>query len=282
VIKRILVPLDPSPYSKSALNLACIIAKNYNAEITGLVILDIPGIKDSIGPVPIGGIHLANKLEKGKKDEAQKRIESLLEGFRDKCASEGVRFKEAERQGSPSEEIIEESIYYDVVFAGLRTFFKFETSDKYGDTLDEILKEAVTPVYGIPDHLSFSLKPDRKIKILIAFDGSPLAARALQRFSQLIKPEFYEITLLNASDEEEEGMQLLTKAANYLAAHEITDVKKEWVDGDVNEIIESDYYDAMDGFVVGAHARKGVFDFLIGSLTKFLVRKAEKPVFIGQ
>ena len=46
VIKRILIPLDPSPYSKSALNLACIIAKVYNDELTGLVILDIPGIEE--------------------------------------------------------------------------------------------------------------------------------------------------------------------------------------------------------------------------------------------
>jgi len=63
VTRRILIPLDPSPYSESALNLACIVAKIYDAEITGMVILDIPGIKDSIGPVPIGGIYLAEKLE---------------------------------------------------------------------------------------------------------------------------------------------------------------------------------------------------------------------------
>ncbi len=66
MIRRILIPLDPSPYSESALQLACIIAKEYDAEVTGLVILDIPGIEDSIGPVPIGGIHLAEKLEKEK------------------------------------------------------------------------------------------------------------------------------------------------------------------------------------------------------------------------
>jgi nucleotide-binding universal stress UspA family protein len=282
VIKRILLPLDPSPYSKSALNLACIIAKIYDAEITGLVILDIPGIMDSIGPVPLGGLHFAEKLENEKKEEAKERIELLLKSFEDKCSAEGVRYKVAERQGSPSEKIIEESIYYDLVFAGLRTYYNFETSDNYGEPLDKFLKEAVTPVYGIPEKVPFSTLPDRKIKILIAFDGSPLAARALQRFTQLIEPDLYEITLLNASDEEEEGRQLLAMVSEYLASHNITNVKKEWVQGDVLDIIKSKYYDSMDGFVVGAHARKGVFDFLVGSLTKFLVRKAEKPVFIGQ
>ena len=81
---------------------------------------------DSIGPIPIGGIHLAEKLEQDKKEEAKARIETLLESFRAKCVSEGVRYKEAERQGSPSEKIIEESIFYDVVVAGLRTYYNFE------------------------------------------------------------------------------------------------------------------------------------------------------------
>ncbi len=282
MIKRILLPLDPSPYSKSALDLACIIAKIYDAEITGMVILDIPGIMDSIGPVPIGGIHRAEKLENEKKEEAMERISSLLQSFRDKCTLEGIRYNEAKRQGSPSEKIIEESIYHDVVFAGLRTYFNFETSDKHGNSLDKILKEAITPVYGVPKKIPFTSEPDRKVKILIAFDGSPLSARALQRFGQLIIRELYEITLLNVSDEREEGEEMLARAAEYLSAHNITDVKKDWVDGDIIDIIESKYYDSMDGFVVGAHSREGVFDFLVGSLTKFLVRKAEKLVFIGQ
>ncbi len=282
MVKRILLPLDPSPYSETALNLACIIAKIYDAEITGLVILDIPGIMDSIGPVPIGGIHLAEKLEKEKKEEAKLRIESLLKTFKNKCSSEGVRCREAERQGSPSEKIIEESIYYDLVFIGLRTYFNFETSDKYGHLLDKLLKESVTPIYGVPEKIPFTAKPDRKIRILIAFDGSPLAARALQRFTKLVTPELYELTLFNASDNQEEGIQLLTRAAEYLAAYNITDVRKEWVRGDVIDIIESKYYASMDAFVVGAHAREGVFDFLVGSLTKFLIKKAEKPVVIGQ
>ena len=75
---------------------------------------------------------------------------------------------------------------------------------------------------------------------------------------------------------------MLKKATEYLAAHNVVDVKTVWKTGEVIKIIESEFYDSMDGFVVGAHSRKGMFDFLVGSLTKFLVRKAEKAVFIGQ
>jgi nucleotide-binding universal stress UspA family protein len=282
VIRRILIPLDPSPYSDSALRLGCIIAKEYNAEVTGLVILDIPGIDHSIGPVPIGGIHLAEKLEKEKKEEARVRIDELLKKFRTKCKKEGVSCQEAQRQGSPSEQILNESIYFDLLIIGLRTYFHFETSEKYGSSLTTLLKQSVTPIYGVPKNLHLMTKPDRKLKVLVAFDGSPLAARAMQRFSLLVNPDLYEITLLNSSDKKEEGEEILSRAEEYLNYHNITNIKKVWTNDAIIDVIKNDYYDEMDGFVVGAHSRDGIFDFLVGSLTKFLVKSAKKPVFIGQ
>lgn len=282
MIKRILIPLDPSPYSESALQMACIIAKEYDAEVTGMVILDIPGIEDSIGPVPIGGIHLAEKLEKEKKEEAQHRIEELIEKFKATCRKEGVQHREAERQGSPSVQILNESIYYDLLIIGLRTYFHFETSEKYGSSLDKLLKESVTPIYSVPEKLLFSEKPDRKIRILMAFDGSPLAARAMQRFTQLIIPDLYEIMLLNSSEDRESGESLLSRAEEYLNSHNITNIQKVWTSDDIIDVIKNEYYDSMDGFVLGAHSRDGIFDFLVGSLTKYLVKSAKKPVFIGQ
>ena len=282
MIRRILIPLDPSPYSESALHLGCIIAKEYNAEVTGLVILDIPGIEDSIGPVPIGGIHLAEKLEKEKKEEARLRIEELLQKFKTKCKNEGVAYKEAQRQGSPSKQILDESIYFDLLIIGLRTYFHFETSEKYGSSLATLLKQSVTPIYGVPENLHLMKKPDRKIKVLVAFDGSPLAARAMQRFSLLVNPDLYEITLLNSSHKKEKGEEILARAEEYLNSHNITNIKKICTNDAIIDVIRNDYYDEMDGFVVGAHSRDGIFDFLVGSLTKFLVKSAKKPVFIGQ
>jgi nucleotide-binding universal stress UspA family protein len=282
VIRRILIPLDPSPYSESALHLGCIIAKEYNAEVTGLVILDIPGIEDSIGPIPIGGIHLAEKLENEKKEEARQRIDDLLNKFETKCENEGVAYQKARRQGSPSTQILKESIYYDLLILGLRTYFHFETSEKHGSSLDKLLKQSVTPIYGVPENLHLLVKPDRKIRVLVAFDGSPLAARAMQRFSLMVSPELYEITLLNSSDNREEGEEILGRAEEYLNSHNIININKVWTSDDIIDVIQKKYYDEMDGFVVGAHSRDGIFDFLVGSLTKYLVKSAKKPVFIGQ
>lgn len=106
MVKRILVPLDPSPFTQTAIDLASVIAKKSDAELTGLVILDIPGIEDSIGPIPAGGLYYAEKIELAKKVEASQRVEELLNDFKNKCEKNKVRYREAHLQGCPSSEII--------------------------------------------------------------------------------------------------------------------------------------------------------------------------------
>jgi len=54
MLKRILIPLDPGPYTEKCIELGCIMANRLDAELTGMVILDIPGIEKSVGPVPDG------------------------------------------------------------------------------------------------------------------------------------------------------------------------------------------------------------------------------------
>ena len=282
MIKRVLIPLDPSPFTKTALETGCFIAKQHGAELTGLVVLDIPGIRKSVGPVPIGGMHYAEKLEEFKEKEAKERIQLLLSMFREKCEKEGVRHREANHQGSPSERIIRESIYYDAVIMGMRTYFHFETSDKTGNTLDKILDHSITPIYGVPERYSLPNIPEEKVKVLIAFDGSLPAARALQRFAQLSLPDVVEVMLLTSKQNKDVAEYHLEQAAAYLNTHSIFKVKREWTSEKIISAIEEKYLDWANLIVVGAHSKKGLVDFMVGSLTKYLIKVAKKPILIGQ
>ena len=90
------------------------------------------------------------------------------------------------------------------------------------------------------------------------------------------------ITILNSNNDKELGNYYLDQAENYLKAHNVASVNKEWTSQDILQCIKDKYYDENDVFVVGAHAKEGLFDFMVGSLTRYLVKRAEKPVFIGQ
>ena len=282
MIKRILIPLDPSPYTETATKIGCAVARQQGAELTGLVVLDIPGIEKSIGMVPLGGLYYAERLEKQKEREARDRIQSLLSRFKETCEKAGVAHREAELQGSPSERILGESMFYDAVIVGLRTFYQFETSDSPGDSLEEILDHAITPVYGVPERFSLPVVPEEKIKVLIPFDGSLPSARALHRFAQLAVPDAMEVVLLMSDPDREKADSYLDRAEAYLKAHAVSDVKKEWTSQEIIQAVDDHYLDWATMVVVGAHAKAGLFDFMVGSLTRYLIEKAEKPVLIGQ
>ena len=280
MIKRILVPLDTSPYTETALDVSCAIARQHDAQLTGLVILDIPGIEKSVGPAPMGAYHYAEELEEFKKQKATERIEELLAKFAEKCQHEGISHTQAQLQGSPSERILGESIYYDAVVVGLRTFFDFESSDGPGIPLDELLDHTVTPIYGVPR--SFALPAQgEKLTVLIAFDGSLPAAKALQRFAYLELAEFAEVLLLTSAPHEDEAQYYLGQAQTYLNAHGISDVRQEWTQKGIIQAVEEEYLDWASFFVIGAHSKKGLLDFFLGSLTRYLIQADSKPVLIG-
>jgi nucleotide-binding universal stress UspA family protein len=282
MIKRILIPLDPSPFTDMALEIGTTMAKINQAELTGLVILDIPGIEKSIGPIPLGGLYYAEKVEKARQKEAHDHIHSLQEKFKHKCEKEGVAYRLAEQQGSPSERIIQESIFYDAVIIGMRTFFHFETQDSPGDSLEKILDETITPVYAVPEKFDLPRVPEEKIKVLIAFDGSLPSARALQRFAQLAPVDIFEVRLLISEQDEEKARYYLNEAESYLKSHNVHHIEKEWINGNIKDAIDEKYLDWADVIVVGAHSKRGLFKFMVGSLTKHLIKIAKKPILIGQ
>jgi nucleotide-binding universal stress UspA family protein len=282
MVKRILLPLDPSPYTEAVLKVGCAIARQHGAEITGLVVLDIPGIERSVGPVPMGGLYYAERLEKQKQREAQDRIDSLLEKFRATCEEEGVGHRSSEQQGSPAEWIIKESIYYDLVLVGLRTYYHFESGQKSGESLQEVLDHASTPVLGVPERVDAPFAPGAKAKYVIAFDGSLPAGRALKGFADLVDPDAAEVTLLTADDDEATAQYYLGQAEAYLNTHSIRNVKKEWTTEHIIKVVEEKYMDRADVFVLGAHSKRGLLDFMVGSLTKSLIEANRKLVLICQ
>ncbi len=275
MIRRILVPLDPSSFTEAALDYACLFAKRQNATVTGLVVLDIPGIEKSASYHGLGGSYWAEKLEAHLRDEAEAHIENVLTKFRKRCENAGIAYVESKEQGSPSKRILEQSSFYDLIVVGMRTHFHFVTSDKPGDTLDKILDDSITPVLAVPAHFS----PIKKV--LISYDGSLAATRALQRFTHLSLAKDLEITVLFASDDKEKATYYLENISAYLNAYELTNFKTEWTDQLFIDALRQQYLDWADAIVLGAHSRSGLADFFVGSVTKFLINEAKKPLFIG-
>ena len=280
MLRRILVPFDPSPYAAAALGYACFLAKRQNAEVTGVVVLDIPGIEKSVGPAPLGGIYYASMLEKAKEKRAHEHIQTLLGKFKERCQKEGVVHYEAELQGAPSDQILQDSIYYDLVVMGMRTHFHFETEHKPGDSIDRIFSHASTPFLVVPEHV----QSREKINVLIAFNGSLPSVRALQGFTHLFESSAFEthITLLMSESDATLAKFHIDGASAYLKAHSFHNVKIEQISQDIIEAMEEKYLPWADLVVLGVHSKKGFLDFMLGSLSRHLIKVGTKPLLFGQ
>ena len=282
MIKRILLPLDKSDYTDAAIHFAIKMAKAHDAEITGLVVIDLPGIKDSIGPLPPGVSFYAKELEQSRIERNFQHVDELLEKFKQACANAHVRYRTGMDQGSPSKTITTKSLYYDVLIMGIQTYYEFDLEDKPGDSFADILGETITPVYAIPKDYFPPHDPNERRKALFAFDGSMPAARAMQRFAQLANPINTEIYLLISHDSKSEAEKILGHAEKYLKVHGVNNIEKIYTGENIIRHISKNHLDWPDTIVLGAHSKKGIFDFMSGSLTRFLTEEGTKPLFIGQ
>lgn len=276
MIKRLLLPLDFSEYSDAALQYACYIAKRQDAEITGMVVVHVPGFVMPIGPLPAGTVDWSEHLDRNVVEKVNKRIDALLEKFDETCKREGVRYKRAEVQGTSPEQIMFQSIFYDMVIMGFRTSYYFDENKNVEVSLEKILSHTFTPILAVPKDFA----PVHKI--LVAFDGSLPSARAMQRFSHLASAKEGEITVLMSHPEQDTAFYYLNKAEDYLKAHGLLNVKKEWTNKNITTVIRDQYLDNVDMIITGTHSKGLLKDFFLGSLTRYLIKKAKKPVFMGQ
>lgn len=281
MIRRLLVPLDPSDYTAAALQHACALARRHDAEVTGIAILDLPDIEKSIGAVPVGGLYYAEKLEEHREHEAQQKIDALLETFERTCRSAGVRHRAADLQGPPSSLIVEKSTYFDLVVMGLRTYYTFETSDTPSGSLEDLLDHSVTPIWAVPAGSRLTDGDERKLQVLIIVDEGLPGARAIHRFADLDLAEMVQATLLVSGPDEATARSRLDDVVDFLGAHGIRDVATEWTTRNLREMTGEAYFERAELVVLGAHPHRGLLGFLVESLPQKLIREERTTLLLG-
>ena len=284
MINRILVCLDKSTYTDSVIDYACWLAKHHNASLEGLVVVDTKGIRRSEGPVPLGAMRFAKTNIAAKEEE----FHGLLQKFSERCEAADVRHVEFEMQGSPADSIIEESMFFDCVVIGMRTFFTYASGagpdeiygtddDEPGDSLDQILDHSPAPVFAVP----LEWKPTEQPNVLVALNQCTNSLSALRKFARLYGRADVNVTLMNCSDGSENHMGLLTKASSFLQSHWFKKVHLQTESGNVREVLDQTYCDEYDLIVLGAHGGSELVEFFAGSLCRTLIERGDKPLLIA-
>src|SRR6267378_4296681 len=138
-LKTMLVSLDGSTCSFTATTLALDWARQFDARLLGLGIMDEASIHRP-EPVPLGAGAYKKAQDEARMADAHRRVAGFVADFRARAAVAGVHAEVLEERGDPAERILFEAQRADVVILGRETHFNFETPERRDATLTQVVR----------------------------------------------------------------------------------------------------------------------------------------------
>jgi nucleotide-binding universal stress UspA family protein len=275
MIRSILIGLDGSPYSETAVALGLQWAQQTGAELVGLAVVDEPGICRP-EPTGIGGSAYKHNRDQVVLERARLRARELLDEFSRRSAEANVAHKSLERTGVPSEQILAEAEDFDLTLLGLQTFFQFQAPPTGDGTLERVLRHCPRPVVAVPRNL-----PNGR-SVVVAYNGSPPAVRALEAFQAAGLDKSREVFVVSVADDEalaarraEEGAQFLRCfqfAAEALPVHSSGPPAER--------LLEQVEERAAYMLVMGAYGRSRLFELFSASITNTVLKCCNVLLFL--
>lgn len=237
--------------------------------------MDIEKMDSSLGTLnPDDTITWCSELPDGIKDLTKPTIEYLIHNFKEVCKRNKVKYTFENEIGMPGARITSLSNYYDIIVTGLKSDFSLVKRNNGITFLQKILSGSATSILAVPDYF-------RKIRnVIIAYDGSISASRALQRFVHLANFSDLNIIIVTSSKNSAWAENNTKRAKEYLLSYGAQNVLTDYTQMEIVKVLQSSYFESSDLIVLGAHSQT-LKDIFIGSVTKKLILEANKPLLIG-
>lgn len=275
-MKNLLVVLDESPQGRVAGHLAIDTATRHGFSVTGLSLLDTGAI-----------LHAETSSYRGAGDddsppvvglaEARQQRGELVEAFRRSCGDAGIQHSIVEHEGEPFEFLDKEDEAHDLVILGKGSNFALHPETELEETVTRLLRKSSRPLVLAP------VEDSRGEDIVVAYDGSPPAARALQMLVLLgLASGGGTVHLTSVASSVADAEEVSDRAAAYLAAHDVR-VERHNIDdsGHPADAILARILDLKPSLLaMGAYGHRGWREVLMGSSTIKLLNYATIPVFV--
>ncbi len=275
MLKKIFLPLENSPSTMAAMNYACFISARQNAEVTGGIFMDIERVDSSLGTLNYDNtISWHSDLSDGIISPTKPTVEYLIHNFKEICTRNSVKFSFENEIGMPSNRITSLSNYYDIVVTGIKSDFGLVKKNNRNSFLQKILLGSATSILAVPDYF-------REIhNVIVAYDGSISASRALQRFAHIANFSDLNIIIVTSSKDSAWAEDNTKRAKEYLMSYGALNVLTDYTQIEIVKVLQSSYFESSDLIVLGAHSQS-IKDIFIGSITKRLILEANRPLLIG-
>jgi nucleotide-binding universal stress UspA family protein len=277
MIKTILIPVDGSANSATAVDYGIYIAPKLDASLSGLHVIDIyliqgPMMTDvsaTVGMPPYDGFFEA--VETSLKEKA----DYVLNNFEDRCRAAGVACGTKKNIGKISDTIIEEAEGADLILMAKKgEHFHLKEGGLIGSVAEVVIRHSGKPVMVIPE--SF-----REIESMgLAYDGSAPARKALKLSLNISEKAKWPITVLiisaDAAKAADLSAQVEDMAQKGLADCEIIISAGREADKILKFIAEG----PVELMVMGAYGHNRLRELLLGSTTSQIIHKSPIPVLL--
>ncbi|MDP7005920.1 MAG: universal stress protein [Phycisphaerales bacterium] len=273
MIKRILVALSGTPCTPSAIKHGIELAKKHNAELTGVTIFDPDRLQD-VGPVPLGGAAAAHELAEHRMKIAKEHIEEAITIFEEKAGDAEVTNRVLRETGDSAKRLLADWRYHDITVIGLRGLFEYGVLHDHGHLVLDVVGEGLRPLLAVSEEY----RPINSA--MVAYDGSPLAARAMKAFCMLGVWEPMPTTVTCFNGQEGDAETLLNEASQYLNSHTYPNTIKRIEEKPRNAILETMEKCSADLLVMGAAKRTRIGRKLLGDTARFALENSTRPIFL--
>jgi nucleotide-binding universal stress UspA family protein len=278
MIKQILVCLEGSPSTEAATRISIAYGRELGAALVGLAVVDEPDIRAGAA-VGIGGTSFKHERDEALVADAHIHASEWLKEFERLCREAGIEARTLEIVGRPTESILHEMGTRDLTVMGRDANFKFETEPEDSGTRDAILHRATGPVLVVPEEVI-----DHRVSktVVIAYDGSGAAKRALGSFAGSGLAEGREVHVATVDDNGAEAYEMANRGVLALRAMGITAKPNNIVSplSNVDALFAFAQEIGAGLMVMGAFARSRVATFFRGSVTQGIVERTRIPLLL--
>lgn len=281
MIKRILVPMGSSEFSKNSLKISASIASKVQAGLALLHVMDTSKIKSvmmsyrTVGAVSLDVPSMASAGSelgaiKDELDIEKAKVENYYEEMKPQMAFEHSL---DEVEGDVAEEILKASRSADLIV--MAKVIKGE-----GDCTD--VPQAIMQVVKHTGRPLLAVCQDKDIggHALVAYDGSRSAGNALRVIGDL-HSLFSRITVLTVKNTKEEAAPIMEEASRYLRSYGLA-VEEVHKTGDVVDTIINTANDlGVSMIFMGGYGDNRLKEILIGSVTEKVLTHTYMPVLLS-
>jgi nucleotide-binding universal stress UspA family protein len=251
MIKDILVCLEGSPGTVRAIELALELAREHGARLVGLAIASNGNQHDGV-------------------DEHRARLEARGQAV-------GVSTRTLQVHGQPAATILEEMTAHDLTILARAASFLVEGQAEVGETRDNVLHHARKPVILVPE------APVRaEHDVLIAYDGSSAAKRAVTSFAESGLAQGRNVHVTSMHDDGEQAWEMASRGVELLRERSIAAKPRSLVSAlPIAEALLGLRRKLGAGLLVsGAYARSRLSEMIWGSVTRALIDETPVPLFL--